>query len=125
MAFEFGCDNRFFDQYFKEGSTAVGTFGPLKVGGHTNGALAIVVAAKTAVVASKLTIGMTACDTEEGSYATPANANVVTCGGTSFEAGEIIGRLIVDNDVAEYVKAVIGGTLTSGSIDVYLQYLPR
>jgi glycine/D-amino acid oxidase-like deaminating enzyme len=123
--FEYGCDNRFFDQYFKEGSTAVGTFGPLKAGGHTNGALAIVVAAKTAVVASKLTISVTACDTEGGSYTAPTNANVVTCGGTSFEAGDIIGRLIVENDVAEYVKAVIGGTLTSGIIDVYLQYLPR
>ena len=75
--------------------------------------------------ASGVEVITSACDTEEGSYATPTNANVVTCGGTSFEAGEIIGRLIVDNDVAEYVKAVIGGTLTSGSIDVYLQYLPR
>jgi hypothetical protein len=125
MAFEFGCDNRFFDQYFQQGASAIGTFGPLKAGGHTNGALCIVVAAASAVVASKITIKATCCETETGSFVAPTNDVVVTCGGTSFEKGDIIGRLVLDGEMPDYVKAVVGGTLTSGTIDVYLQYLPR
>ena len=127
MAFEYGCDNRFFDQYFTKGASAVGTFGPLKAGGHTNGALCIVVAAAAATVvgANGLTISMTASSTEAGTYAAPAAACVVTAPAGNYAEGDIIGRLVIDGDVAEYVKAVVGGTLTSGKIDVYLQYLPR
>ena len=124
MAFAYGCDNRFKDQYFTEGATAVGTFGPQKVG-DTNGGVAIVVAAKTDCVVSGLKLSITCADTEDGSYAAPTNADVLTFGGTRYDAGDVLGYYIVPNGVKDYVKAVISGTLTSGTFDVYLQYMAR
>ena len=124
MAFEYGSDNRFDDQYFVKGAAAVGTHPALKAG-DTNGGLAVVVAAKTDCVVSGLKLSLTCSDTEGGSYAAPTNADVLTFGGTSYAAGEILGKYIIPNGVKDWVKPVISGTLTSGTYDVYLQYIAR
>lgn len=124
MAFAYGCDNRFRDQYFVEGGSAAGSFGPLRAG-DTNGGLAVVVAAKTDMAVEGLTLSLTCCDTEGGSFAAPDNADVLTFGGTAYEAGEVLGYYIIPNGLPEYVRAVIGGKLTSGTFDVYLQYIAR
>lgn len=124
MAFQYGSDNRFKDQYFVEGASATGTFGPL-MAGDTNGGLAVVVAAKTDMAVSGLKLSLTCADAADGSFAAPTNADTLTFGGTSYAAGDILGYYVIPNGVKDYVKAVISGTLTSGTYDVYLQYLAR
>ncbi len=123
--FAYGSDNRFHDQYFVQGATAVGDYGPLCAGGSVNGGVAIVVAAKTAVAASGLKLSYKQADKENGSFTAPADANVLTFGGSSYAAGDILGMMILPNDCKDYVKATLSGTLSSGSVDVYLQYLAR
>ena len=124
MAFEYGSENRFDDQYFVKGASAVGTHAPQKAG-DTNGSLAVVVAAATDMVVSGLKLSLVVADHFGDSYAAPTNNDVLTFGGTSYQAGDILGKYIIPNGTKPWVKPVISGTLTSGTYDVYLQYIAR
>ncbi|MBO6266682.1 MAG: hypothetical protein J6M06_00460 [Synergistaceae bacterium] len=125
MSFAYGSMNRFHDQIFQKAVSATGDYGPVIAGGDTNGALAIVVTAATDTVVSGLKLSYKESDTEAGTYAAPADANVLTFGGTSYAAGDVLGMMILPNGCKDFVKATLSGTLTSGTLDLQLQYLAR
>ena len=125
MPFAYGSMNRFHDQIIEEGVTAVGDYGPVIAGGDTNGALAIVVVAQTAAVVSGLKLSYKESDTEDGTYAAPADANQLTFGGTNYAAGDCLGMMILPNGCKDFIKATLAGTITSGTLDIQLQYLAR
>ena len=114
MAFEFGSENRWHDQYFGKDVTIPSTTStvcdtPLAVGQH-HGALAVTIAAKGAVSipsTQKLTVTIQGADTEDGSFA------------------DITGKLVLP-EMKRYakIKLTTDGAAT-GKVDVFLSYLAR
>lgn len=125
MAFGYGSQNRFYDQIIQAGVSATGDFGPVIAGGDVNGALAIVVTCATSAVVSAMTLTYKESETESGVYAAPKDVNTVKFGGSAYAAGDEVGSLILPNGCKDYIKATIGGTITSGKFDIQLQYLAR
>lgn len=137
MAFEFGSENRWHDQYFGKDVTIPSTAStvcdtPLAVGQH-HGALAVTIAAKGAVSipsTEKLTVTIQGADTEDGSFADiPGAPEMSVSGGasaaTAFADGDIIGKLVLP-DMQRYakIKLTTDGAAT-GKVDVFLSYLAR
>ena len=125
MAFAYGSQNRFYDQIVASAISATGDFGPVLAGGDTNGALALVVTCNSAASVSSMSLTYKEAATESGSYTAPANANKVTFGGSAYAAGDEVGCLILPNGCKDFVKATIGGTISSGQFACHLQYLAR
>ena len=136
MAFEFGSENRWYDQYFGKDVALPSTTSkvcdtPLAVGQH-HGSLAVTIAAKGAVSipsTKKLTVTIQA-DTEDGSFADIAGAPEMSISGgtsaaTEFADGDIMGKLVLP-DMARYakIKLTTDGAAT-GKVDVFLSYLAR
>lgn len=136
MGFEYGQDNRWYDQYFdRTKSIASASFvctNPLAVGEH-HGALAVTVAASGDVsIASgksfKLTIQ--GSDTEDGTFNDVAGAPEVSVSGglsevAKFADGDTICKLVLP-DMQRYAKIRVTSDATnSGNVDVYLSYLAR
>lgn len=137
MAFEFGSENRWYDQYFGKDVALPSTTSkvcdtPLAVGQH-HGSLAVTIAAKGAVSipsTKKLTLTIQGADTEDGSFADIAGAPEMSISGgasaaTEFADGDIIGKLVLP-DMARYakIKLTTDGAAT-GKVDVFLSYLAR
>ena len=125
MAFAYGQDNRWHDQYFEKGMAVSGSTdseNALAVGRH-HGALAIVVAAAVDGTVTDGTLSFKDCDTEDGAFSTPENAPELTVASAAPAAGDIIAVYVLP-DCRRYVKAVLGGTWPS-KVDVYLSCLAR
>ena len=137
MAFEFGSENRWYDQYFGKDVALPSTTSkvcatPLAVGQH-HGSLAVTIAAKGAVSipsTKKLTVTIQGADTEDGSFADIAGAPEMSISGgtsaaTEFADGDIMGKLVLP-DMARYakIKLTTDGAAT-GKVDVFLSYLAR
>lgn len=137
MSFEFGSENRWYDQYFGKGVTLPSSTNSvcntaLSVGKH-HGSLAVVVVANGDVSipsTKKLTVTIQGSDTEDGSFADIAGApemsvNGGTSAATAFSDGDIIGRLVLP-DMKRYakIKLTTDGAAT-GKVDVFLSYLAR
>ena len=121
--FEYGRENRFFDQYFVENGGA-GTYGPLSVGPQ-NGAVCVTVAANGTVTANASTLKITASKTVDGTFEASVPDVMLTMTGT-YQNGEVMGQLVVPNTTPDYIKAVLTtGTALTGKVDIYLQYLAR
>lgn len=121
--FEYGRENRFFDQYFVEDGAA-GTYGPLSVG-PLNGAVCVTVAANGPVTANASTLKLQGADKADGEFDDITPDVMLTMTG-SYEHGEVLGQLVVPNTAPDYIKAVLtAGTALTGKVDVYLQYLAR
>lgn len=136
MAFAFGSENRWYDQYFDKGkSLAAASFecaDALAVGEH-HGALAVAVVANGAVsIASTKSIKLSilGSDTEDGEFAAVAGAPEVSIAGgasnaTTFEDGDIVCKLVLP-DMQRYARIkVTSDTTNTGSIDVLLACLAR
>ena len=137
MAFEFGSENRWYDQYFGKDVALPTTTSkvcdtPLAVAQH-HGSLAVTIAAKGAVSipsTKKLTVTIQGADTEDGSFADIAGAPEMSISGgtsaaTEFADGDIMGKLVLP-DMARYakIKLTTDGAAT-GKVDVFLSYLAR
>ena len=135
MAFEFGSENRWHDQYFGKDVTIPSTTStvcdtPLAVGQH-HGALAVTIAAKGAVSipsTKKLTVTIQGADTEDGSFADiPGAPEMSVSGGASAAPAfaDVIGKLVLPN-MKRYakIKLTTDGAAT-GKVDVFLSYLAR
>ena len=137
MAFEFGSENRWYDQYFGKDVALPSTTSkvcdtPLAVGQH-HGSLAVTIAAKGAVSipsTKKLTVTIQGADTEDGSFADIAGAPEMSISGgtsaaTEFADGDIMGKLVLP-EMARYakIKLTTDGAAT-GKVDVFLSYLAR
>lgn len=121
--FEYGRENRFFDQYFVEAGAA-GTHGPLSVG-PLNGAVCVTVAANGTVTANGSTLKLTGAAKADGTFEDITPSVLLTMTGT-YEHGEVLGQLVVPNTAPDFIKAVLtAGTALTGKVDVYLQYLAR
>jgi hypothetical protein len=130
----------FENQMFKAGMTIPAnakTDAPtaVRVGGIPN-RLAVTVVTKTETkitAAKKITITLTECDTEAGSFAAPtANPSmVVTMSATTppaqtiYAIGDRIASLVLPENIGKWVKASIttDDTGATGTIDVFLEYL--
>lgn len=126
MAFGYGKENRFYDQIVASAITSAGDYGPVIAGGgDINGGIAITLTAKTAITVSALTLSYKEADTLTGSYTAPSPQTTVTFGGSAYAAGDTVGSLVIPNGAKDFVKATVGGTVTSGTLEAHLQYLPR
>lgn len=136
MAFEFGSESRWYDQYFdREKSLAAASFEcavPLAVGEH-HGALAVAVLANGAVTIAagkRLSLSLLGSDTEDGEFAAVPGAPELSLtggegSGTSFEDGELICKLVLP-DMQRYLKVKITSDATNtGNVDVILASLAR
>lgn len=136
MAFNYGSENRWYDQYFEKAkginAAEFVTANALAVGEH-HGALAVTVMAAGAVkVAADKTFKLTLqdSDTEGGSFADIPGAPEVTITGTtstgtSFADGDILCKLVLP-DTKRYVKVKVTSDATSsGTVDIVLSYLAR
>lgn len=136
MAFNYGSENRWYDQYFEKAkginAAEFVTANALAVGEH-HGALAVTVMAAGAVKVAadkifKLTLQDS--DTEDGPFADIPGAPEVTITGTtstgtSFADGEILCKLVLP-DTKRYVKVKVTSDATSsGTVDIVLSYLAR
>lgn len=134
MAFEYCSENAWHDQYFGKGkSLAAASFvcdTPLAVGAH-HGALAVAViaAGDVSIAAGKsVKISVQGSDTENGTFADVVGAPEMAVGASSalaFQAGEVIGKLVLP-DMTRYAKIKVTSDATnSGDVDVILSYLAR
>lgn len=136
MAFAYGSENRWHDQYFaKAASLATASFvcaDALAVGAH-HGALAVAVVAHGAVSiapAKALKLTILGADAEDGEFSEPAGAPEVTVKGgsgaaTAFEDGEVVCKLALP-DMPRYAKIKVTSDATNaGDVDVILSYLAR
>lgn len=125
MAFEYGSENRWYDQYFGKNVTvaAGGTECPerLAVGEH-HGALAVTVAAAVAGTVTNGTITLLDSDQADCGFAVKDDAPVLTIKSAAPEAGDIIAKMVLP-DCKRYVGIKLGGTMPN--CDVFLSYLAR
>lgn len=136
MAFAFGSENRWYDQYFdRKKSLAAASFecaDTLAVGEH-HGALAVTVVANGAVsiaATKSIKLSILGSDTEDGEFVAVAGAPEVSIAGgadaaTTFEDGDIVCKLVLP-DMQRYAKIkVTSDTTNTGKVDVILAYLAR
>ena len=120
MAFEYGSENRWHDQYFGKNVTveADGTECPerLAVGEH-HGALAVTVAAAAAGAVTNGTITLLDSDQVDCGFAEKEDAPVLTVKSAAPEAGDIIAKMVLP-DCKRYVGIKLGGTMPN--CDVFL-----
>ena len=125
MAFEYGTENKFYDQTFASAISSAGDYGPVIAGGDCNGALAITLVCTSAASVSGLKLTYKESSAISGSYTAPTDAVTVAFGGSAYAAGDVVGHLVLPNGGKEYVKATISGTISSGGFAAHLQYLAR
>lgn len=136
MAFAYGSENRWHDQYFDTGksiaATSVECANALAVGQH-HGALAVVLVANGAVSiasAASVKVSILGSDTEDGEFEAVQGAPEVTISGgesaaTAFEDGDVICKLVLP-DMQRYAKIKLTSAATnSGNVDVILGYMAR
>ena len=123
--FEYGSENRWYDQYFGKNVTVEegGTECPerLTVGGH-HGALAVTVAAAAAGTVTNGTVTLLESDEADCGFAEKEDAPVLTIKNASPEAGDVIAKMVLP-DCRRYVGIRLGGTMPA--CDVFLSYLAR
>lgn len=135
MAFAYGSENRWHDQYFDTGKSlaaaSVDCANALAVG-HHHGALAVVLVASGSVSiasGSSVKVSILGSDTEDGEFEAVQGAPEVTISGgdaaTAFEDGDVICKLVLP-DMQRYAKIKLTSAATnSGNVDVILGYLAR
>ena len=131
-SFAYGAENRWHDQYFAkelelaagaEGAAATADTEALAVGQH-HGSLCVVLAASVdEVEADDLSLSILESDEADGDFTAKADGPVVTIAEGTFDAGDIMAKLVLP-DCKDYVKLRLSGGL-SGKVDVYLSYLAR
>lgn len=125
MAFEYGSENRWHDQYFGKNVTvaSAGTECPerLAVGEH-HGALAVTVAAAAAGTVTNGTITLLDSEHADCGFAVKDDAPVFTIKSAAPEAGDIIAKMVLP-DCKRYVGIKLGGVMPN--CDVFLSYLAR
>ena len=103
----------------------------LRVDG-TNGRLAVCVTAAddNVVLATtkKLTLSYTECDTETGSFTTPApNQTLVKTASGSYQpdSGDVIMRMLLPTEVKKWVKTTLttDDAAATGKVNVFLEYV--
>lgn len=65
---------------------------------------------------------------DEDAFAHKAYLYYVTASGeTTIEAGTVLGRFVLPTDIERYIRIALetDDATASGSVDVYLEYLPR
>ena len=125
-SFEYGGENRWHDQYFAKeleltGTTA--TTDALPVGRHHGSLCVVLAAAGDEVEADALSLSIMDCDEADGTFTAKADGPVVTLAEGTFNAGDIMAKLVLP-DCKDYVKLQLAGGL-DGKVDVYLGYLAR
>lgn len=108
------------------------TTGTAQLIGGTNGALEIMVTAKTAlsITDTKLfTVNLIGSATEGGSFTTVATPFTIlaAAGSGSISAGTLLGTYIVTPEDFPWIKAVAitDDVSATGTIDVYIKHLER
>ena len=125
-SFEYGAENRWHDQYFAKELELTGTAvttEALAVGKHHGSLCVVLAAAEDEVEASDLALSIMEGDEPEGTFAAKADGPVVTIAEGTFNAGDIMAKLVLP-DCKDYVKMQLAGGL-DGKVDVYLGYLAR
>ena len=125
-SFEYGAENRWHDQYFAKELELTGTTATteaLAVGKHHGSLCVVLAAAGDEVEADALSLSIMECEAPDGTFTAKADGPVVTIAEGTFNAGDIMAKLVLP-DCKDYVKMQLAGGL-DGKVDVYLGYLAR
>lgn len=136
MAFTYGSENCWYDQYFDKAKTIAAvsfeSAAALAVGRH-HGALAVAVkaAGDVKIAADKtFALALLGSDTEDGPFADIPGAPTLSITGasgtgTAFADGDTLCKLVLP-DMPRYAKVKVTSDATSsGTVDIVLSYLAR
>ena len=100
------------------------TGNPINVG-QTQGALVVNVFAKSAVnLSADVTISLTHCDTESGTFTALASATIAS--GSAAADGALIKTIVLPAETKAYIKAtVVSSQSNTGGLRICLGYLSR
>lgn len=117
-------------QTIPQNSSVAGNSGPIRAH-NTMGGLELLAVAKTTLTLAatkSITITISDCDTETGTYvALPQVFKATYASGKVFAADDLIGVLPLPSTCRQFVKVTIAtdDAAATGTLDIFSGYLPR